>query len=303
MRYSKELKIGVFVVVVFVVSFFVINYLRGVDIFNKEIEIVSEYENIYGLTESAPVYIQGYKVGKVKSIDYKPSRGTFKVTCSVLKEFSIPKDSEMTIYAVDIMGGKGIRIDQGVSNSQISDGGYLQPKFEPGLMDQLSGSVSPLISKVGTTLDSLSLTISNVNGILKGIEVESINTTISYLETTVKNIESVSKKISGKAPEFDAFAQNLVDLSDRLVTLVENADSTVVGIQTTIQTINDSSLAGTIESLNSLLAKLNDPDGTLGKILNDPSLYNSLDSLLIDVNSLIEKISENPKKYLKISVF
>ena len=43
MRYSKEFKIGVFVVVVLTASFFVINYLRGKDIFNKEIEIVSEY--------------------------------------------------------------------------------------------------------------------------------------------------------------------------------------------------------------------------------------------------------------------
>lgn len=303
MKYSKELKIGLFVVVVLVISFFVINYLRGVDIFNKEIEVVSEYENLQGLTESAPVFMHGYKVGKVKSIEYLPSHGKFRVTCTIQKEFAVPEDSKMTIYAVDIMGGKGVRIDAGESNNMISDGGFLNPAFEPGLIEELSGGVSPLISKVGNALDSLSSTVSNVNGILEGIEMERINSTISYLETTVRNIESVSKTIKGKAPEFDAFTQNLLDLSDRLVTLVENADSTVGGIQTTIQTINDSDLAGAIESLNSLLAKLNDPDGTLGKILNDPSLYNSLDSLLIDVNSLIEKISENPKKYLKISVF
>ena len=57
MKFSKELKIGVFVVTVLVASFFLINYLRGEDIFNNEIELVSRYDNVEGLVASAPVYI------------------------------------------------------------------------------------------------------------------------------------------------------------------------------------------------------------------------------------------------------
>ena len=68
MNHSKELKIGIFVVTVLVVSFFLINYLRGEDIFNREIELVSRYDNIEGLVASAPVYIKGYKAGKVAEV-------------------------------------------------------------------------------------------------------------------------------------------------------------------------------------------------------------------------------------------
>ena len=85
MKYSKEFKIGVFVVVVLTASFFVINYLRGKDIFNKEIEIVSQYENVEGLVESAPVFIKGYKAGKVTEVASRPEVVLFKVTCSVKK--------------------------------------------------------------------------------------------------------------------------------------------------------------------------------------------------------------------------
>ena len=83
MKYSKELKIGFFVVLVLVVSFFVINYLRGKDIFNNEIDLVGQFENVEGLAESAPVFIKGYKAGKVTEVTYQPSKGTFKVVCSV----------------------------------------------------------------------------------------------------------------------------------------------------------------------------------------------------------------------------
>ena len=59
MKLAKEFKIGIFVVTVLVASFFVINYLRGEDIFNREMEIHSTYENVEGLVASAPVNIKG----------------------------------------------------------------------------------------------------------------------------------------------------------------------------------------------------------------------------------------------------
>ena len=93
MKYSKEFKIGLFVITVMVASFFVINYLRGKDIFNNEIEIVSHYGNVEGLVESAPVFIKGYKAGKVIEVAYQPEEEVFRVVCSVRKEFRIPTDS------------------------------------------------------------------------------------------------------------------------------------------------------------------------------------------------------------------
>ena len=52
---KKELKIGIFAVTVIVASFFVLNYLRGEDIFNRESEYISTYSNLEGLVASAPV--------------------------------------------------------------------------------------------------------------------------------------------------------------------------------------------------------------------------------------------------------
>ena len=54
----KELKIGIFSIAVIVVSFFVLNYLRGEDIFNRDIDLVAHCDDVCGLTASAPVYIK-----------------------------------------------------------------------------------------------------------------------------------------------------------------------------------------------------------------------------------------------------
>ena len=132
---KKELKIGIFAVTVLAVSFFVLNYLRGEDIFNREAEYVSSYSNVEGLVASAPVYIKGYKAGKVTDVIYEASEDRFYVTCSVSKQFAVPADSKMMIYSVDIMGGKGVRLDLGDAVEMAADGDTLASGFEAGLMD------------------------------------------------------------------------------------------------------------------------------------------------------------------------
>ena len=81
MKLSKEFKIGFFAVTVIVASFFIINYLRGEDIFNREIEVTSRYQNVEGLVPSAPVFIKGYKAGKVTEVNYDAANGDFEVVC------------------------------------------------------------------------------------------------------------------------------------------------------------------------------------------------------------------------------
>lgn len=303
MKYSKEVRIGVFVVVVLTASFFVINYLRGKDIFNKEIEIVSEYSNLEGLVESAPVFIKGYKVGKVSEVAYVPEEEMFKVTCSVKKEFRIPSDSKMTIYAVDIMGGKGVKIDLGSSEIAVENGGYLAPAFEAGLLDGLAAGLEPLMSKVTNTIDSLSVTVAGINAILTKANVASLSRTIIHLEKTMADVNGIANSVNGKSDEIAEFIDNLESLSDKLASVMLSADTLIGGANEFVATLNESDIEGLVISFRNILDNINDPDGSIGKLLVEGSVYDSIDELLTDVDILVKKIQENPKKYLKISVF
>lgn len=303
MKISKEVKIGIFVVTVLTLSFFVINYLRGKDIFNREIELVARYDNVEGLVSSAPVFIKGYKAGKVSEVEYQPESDDFKVTCSILKDFRIPEDSKMTIYAVDIMGGKGVRIDPGCSDVMVSDGDELQPAKEAGLLDGLAAGLDPLISKLTNTLDSLAVTVAGVNSILSEPNRAAIAQTLAHLERTMKNVNGIAAAVNGKSSELNAFIDNIVVLSDKLGNIADNADSALAGVSSVVNTIDEADIDGVITSFKVLLENINDPDGSIGKLLTDGSVYNSVDELLNDVDSLIKQIQENPKKYLRISVF
>jgi phospholipid/cholesterol/gamma-HCH transport system substrate-binding protein len=300
---KKELKIGIFIVAVIVASFFVLNYLRGEDLFNREYEVVSRYDNVEGLVASAPVYIKGFKAGKVIDVSYDSKKGDFIVVCSISNDFAVPCDSKMVIYGVDIMGTKGVKIDLGTSDVAIEDGGSLTPSVEAGLIDSVAGNIAPLLQKVTETLDSLSVTVSGVNKLLSDSNQNSFSRTLVYVEKTMANLRDLSSSINGKSKEITALVENLYDFSSRLGSLTEKVDTAMTGVGEIVQTVNDSDIEGVVTSFKTLLDNINDPDGSIGKLMNSDSVYNSVDSLLNDVNLLVDKIQENPKKYLKISIF
>ena len=303
MKYSKEFKIGIFIVIVSVASFFLINYLRGEDIMNREIEVSARYETVEGLVASAPVYIKGYKAGKVAEVTYNLETEDFQVVCSIRKEFRIPADSRMIIYGVDIMGTKGVRIDFGTSEILVEDGGTLQPRLEAGLVDGLAAEIGPLLSKVSSTLDSLEVTVSGVNRVLSEKNTASISNTIAHLERTMADVRGIAASVQGRSAELEAFIENLADLSESFNGIAAKVDTTVAGVNELMVTLNEADLDKVVVSLNELLENINDPEGSVGKLLTDDSVYNSVDELLNDVDSLVKKIQENPKKYIKISVF
>lgn len=300
---KKELKIGVFAVTVIVASFFVLNYLRGKDIFNREIEVVSQFENVQGLVASAPVFIKGYKAGQVAEVSYKSKTGRFDVTCSIKKDFAIPTGSKMVIYSTDIMGSKGVKIDLADSDEFVKDGDTLAAAFEAGMIDALAENISPLLSKVSNTLDSLNVTVSGVNKLLSDANLASITRTLRNVEMTVENVKRLAKSVNGKSAEINSLIDNLNVFSSDLNQLTEKIDTTVTGVNNIVTTVNQADIEGVVTSFKQLLDNINDPEGTVGKLFTSDSVYNSVDSLLVDLNSLVDKIQENPKKYLKISVF
>ena len=300
---SKELKIGIFVTAILVASFFLINYLRGKDLFNREMEISSRYENVEGLVASAPVYIKGYKAGKVTEVSYDSDSDDFVVTCSVLRDFSIPVDSKMTIYGVDIMGGKGIRIELGTSGQMVEDGGVLGSASEPALLDGIASGLAPILDNVGKILDSLNVAVSGVNTLLSENNQAAISGTLKHLECAMQDISRLTALVDGHSSELDDFVANLASLSDKMGGIADKIDSTMTGVSSVVSSIDESDIVGVVSSFRTLLENMNDPASTIGRLFTDDSVYESVDSLLNDVDSLIRKIEENPKKYIKISVF
>lgn len=299
---KRETKIGIFAALVLLSTFLIINYLRGADVFDKEITIISHYPAIEGLEPSNPVIVKGYKAGSVSKVTYNPETDMFDVTCTVLKKIRIPEDSRMTIHSVDLMGGKGIRIDLGTSSEMVKNKAELKADYAPDLVSSLTNLIGPLILKLSDMLDSLSTTAEGLNRIIAAVDDDKVRSSISHLEGTLANVDKFSDVLAGNTGSIDSLIANLRDVSGRLVAVCEGADKAVDNVEKVTADLTEADLKGLVASLKQLSERLNDPDGTIGKLINDGDAYDSLNTLLTDVDSLVKKIEAEPKKYLKFKV-
>ena len=302
MRIGRETKIGIFAAVTLAATFLVINYLRGEDLFHRNMEICSHYENLEGLMVSNPVYVKGYKAGTVSAISYNPETGQFDVTCSVTKKISIPADTKMTIYSVDLMGGKGIRLNLGTSEEMVEDEGELEPAYSPDMVSSLTNVIGPLLVKVSSLLDTLEATLVSADRALSGVDEKALKSAINHADKALANVESLTGMLDGRNAEIDSIIINMKDISGRLTSASEKADSAMTGIVTLSNSLSESDIDGLISSLKSVVEKLGNPDGTFGKLMEDGEVYESFQQVLKDLDSLVKKIEENPKKYVRIKL-
>lgn len=300
---KKELKLGILAIAVLVATFFVINFLRGKDIFNREYELVSSYTDVQGLLPSSPVYIKGYKAGNVTEITYDGQKGVFDVLCTVSRDFQVPVDSRMTIYSADLMGGKAIRIDLGKSPEAASSGARLEPAVSPDMLSSIAAGIEPLISKGSEVLETLDSALNNLNLTLSAENRASLRSIMVNLDKTVAEVEGIASAVGNRSAEVEDFISNLDSLSVQLAGVVAKADSSMSDINGVTSGLRQADIEGLVRSLNSLLSKVQEGEGTLGRLVNEDSVYDSVDSLIRNLDSLVRKIEENPRKYLKISVF
>ena len=294
MAIRKEFKLGIFVIVILVATFVVINILRGIDIFGREIKVYGYFEDAGALVASAPVQIRGYAAGRVNSVKYDPTADRFVVECSIDKRFKIPSDSRLVLYSTSIMGGKGVRIDYGTAGEYISDGAVMQVGEDADLISGLADGLGTIIAKFSKLSDSLQVTISGINAVLSSENRANISTSIKHLNNTLASAQAVASSLGGRSEDLENIIANLNSLSEKLSPIADSAKSTLDNVAGISGKLNDSDIEGTVKNLNSAIVRINDAVDNLSS---------PLDSLLNNADSLIKAIQKDPKKYIKVTIF
>ena len=143
MKHAREIKVGVLAIVCAGILYFGFNFLKGVNIFSPTRCYLGQYERVNGLTEQAPVYIRGYKVGLVESIQYDFTRDmSFVVAVSIDKGIELPKGTQMALVADGLLGGMAIELcvpkEADITSHAVYHRGDTLPTIVvPGLLDGL----------------------------------------------------------------------------------------------------------------------------------------------------------------------
>ena len=317
--FTPQVKIALVAILGVVVLFFGMQFLKGLSIFSTDTHYQMRFSNVSGLSTSTPVYANGFKVGTVKSIEYdyaKPGEPII-VGVDIDKSMNIPEGTKADIIS-DVMGNVKVDLVLGTSRKTLASNGIIDGRINDGALGRMKDMV-PSIQKMLPKLDSI---LASVNSLLAD----------PALKGSLHNVKQITSNLTTTTQEANTFLaqlnRSLPVLTDRAGKVLNNANGMMVnanggiteargairGANGMIATLNDKvngiDVQGTmakvntaLEHVNSLTAKLNSNEGSLGLLINDASLYNNLNSTIRNADSLMVNVKAHPKRYVHFSLF
>lgn len=298
-----EVKTGLYAVIIIAATLFIVEFLRGKDIFSKNNTYYIIYPSVDGIEVSTAVTVGGFPAGRISEIQYNRESADYTVQFSISRQFSIPEDSRMLIYSSDILGTKKIKVAAGTSSVPASAGDTLTGGFEADMLSTLAGSISPVAAGLDTLIQNLNTAVTSVNLLLSESNREQVSALLSTLSSTADDLSVLSGTLRDRSPEISDIILRLNSISAALDSAAASAGNTLANAEEITAGLRDAGLGAAVDSIRILTGRLQDPSGSIGRLITSDSLYNSITRLSNDLDSLIRGIKEDPKKYIKISVF
>ena len=291
---KKEVKIGIYAVVILLCAWAGIRFLSGLDVLGRSRNYTAHYESVNGLQDAAAVVISGVKVGQVTSVKVDLEKGGVDVVLSVSSDFDIPVDSRAMMFSAGLMGGKSIEIKLGESKEYLESGDAIQTGVTLDMFDTLANELGDIKERVSVLLDNLNQTISGVDSL---IDDNSKNLTMAVANLNAVMADLNKSNIIGN---IDGFCATLNQNGAKL-------DSIITDINSVTKALNEQhsgeKLAQAINEVNALLAKINSGSGSIGSLVSDEKLYKELAQASQNLSLLLADLKENPKRYINVTVF
>lgn len=313
MKISNETKVGAVAVVAVTFLILGFNFLKGKKFFTSNTTIVGIYGNVHGLANSNPITINGLQVGTVYSISTAKDMRRITVEMNITKDIEIP-DNSLAIIKPNPLGITSIEIKLGNNTKFLKNRDTIPTDANAGIFDEILKKMDPVLFEVKRAVSSLDTMLVNVNSIIDPNSKKNIAATIDNLNkiTTALTYSSASLQallnqqtgsLAKTLDNMNSVTSNLAANNPKINSIVSNLDKTSSHFANLDVGKTMDSLDRAVNTLKNIINKVNTDSGTVGKLMNDPALYQNLASSSNKLNILLDDIRVNPKRYLSISVF
>ncbi len=304
MKLSSEAKVGIIGIVTLLVLIWGINYLKGRNMLSTSYTLHAFYEDSGGLESSAPVVMNGVKIGYIDAIKLQAEeKPPIHVILHLEKRYPLRKGSTAVLFSADLLGTKAIRLEPSDMGGILQHQDTVKSFREEDMFASLSARAMPVVEQIGDLAESLDSVVAKLDELLEsGAPAE----TMSSLSEISESL-SLSLRPGGALFEsfqhLESFTSTLEAQEGEIVSLTKHLNSISASIDSAgIEKISEELLSAS-EALASLLNQVNSGNGTAGKLIYSDTLFVNLQNLVANLDSLVIDLNENPKDYVHFSLF
>jgi phospholipid/cholesterol/gamma-HCH transport system substrate-binding protein len=275
---QRNMIVGSFVIIALCAFFYMLFRFRDlpqmVSKFNS-FEILVYFPEAPGVQKDTPVQYCGYQIGRVVKVSPPQMRGDSHkvgVHMAIDKRYTdLPEDVQIYVMRRSL-GSSFIELRQSTAQSIDSDFLKSETVKEDGQLGMASDIFPPEVQgKLEDLVDSIALLTANANAIIGDSEnqvnikkmIANIETATSQADATLQSIQSFS----------DMGTEKLQVIGDKVVLVAEQ-------------------LEGVLSEARKLMAKIDEGDGTAGKLVNDGRLYENLIDSSRELQMLLDQIKQ-----------
>ena len=312
MKISNETKVGAITVISVAVLILGFNFLKGKKLWSKDTMITGKYGNVQGLQNSNPVIINGLQVGTVYKITTEKDMREILVDLNITKDIEIPKNS-IAIIKSNPLGTTSVEIKLGDAVENLKDKDFILTETSGGLFDDVLKKVDPVLYEVRKAVSAIDTLLVNFNSILDprakgniGQVLQNMNAVTASMLSSTASLNTLLNTQTGALAKslnnVSSITSNFATNNEKINTVMSNLDKTTskcatINLNKTLDTLDRA-----VNDLKNIIGKFDNDKGTLGKLLNDPTMYQNLASTGNKLNLLLDDIRVNPKRYINISL-
>jgi phospholipid/cholesterol/gamma-HCH transport system substrate-binding protein len=288
---GREVRVGIFILLGFLSGLILLFLLTDPATFRGRYMLLTEVEDAGGVRRGDPVQMRGVNIGRVHN--FQMSTDGVAITLEIEGQWEIPVDSYTQITGLGLLNGRTIEVVPGDSDDVLPPGSLIRGISGGGLLD---------------TADALG---SDATAIAASLRELLDDTTISHLQGSASEMEALLALLGATVEEQ---RRELGELSRTLQSSAARVDDVLadVEIEATLARV-DSTLArleeagGSLDrasrSLETILARVEEGEGTLGQLSTNDDLYRNMNSAAEAILLLAEDVRENPSRYIRLRIF
>ncbi len=329
MNRTREALVGLVIVVAAVVTAVGVLWLQGATWGRPQVEMEAVFDEVGLVRSGNAVKLRGVQVGRVREITVDPAGDLVRVRFRIDEGVTLPDQPVVVLSPESLFGDWQAEIHPRTRFPRV--------RFpEPREADVLPGHALPDISQLTAAADEISETMLVLT---ERVGIAFSEDTAENIASLIDNIEDVTTQL---ATLVEQQAASFTEVTDDLRQATQGIGSAANQARVTLERVDGllardevestlQDLAGLTANLRGLSAEMDGTnrefrelaaqvestfakvegmlevveagDGSLGRLLHDPGMAEEMEGAVTELQLLLADIRENPRRYVRLSIF